>query len=223
MVKENIRRVTIAGVHKVDIVMYLALILTRLGFRVLVCDRTSFRELKVCIKRPAKELGLVRYQEIDFAFSELVSLDEEYDYIFYVQDFLMFSEYQDKQVIYVCDGIRKHLELLIQELNRTKWSENRKITDSCMIIYRDLYGSYGADYVRKSCEWQLQDSQVMILRHECMDEAAYQRMQFAPILCLPEVSYQLETCLKELLHNRFGIEEKKIKQGMKMAKRGRHI
>ncbi len=219
MFNENIRRIAITGVHKSDLVIYLALILQKLKFRVLVCDKTAAGEISCCIRKPAKSMDIIHYLEIDFACSELAALDEAYDYIFYVQDFLVPAETKVQKSIYICDGIRAHLQLLLQELSRLPCLENQSIKSS-MMLYRDLYDSCTIKYVEKCCT-VIQQMEVKILQHECMDEAGFQRMQFQPLLCLPELSSSMESCLKDIINQMTGLEERSIKHAVRQAKRGK--
>lgn len=219
MIQNNIRRIAVTGVHKADIVMYCAYILQKLEYDVLVCDGTKKREMERCIRKPGKPMDIVRYKDIDFAFSEFVSLDERYDYILYVRDFGDIPQQADKH-IFISDGQWTSIEDLVSEISRCTWSEDFCQAD-CMIVYRDLYSSYGLEYVEERLKRKLQGMFINSVHHDCMDEACYQRMQFRPFSHLTDVSADMELTIKRILQFCSGMEEKTIKRGIRQAKRGR--
>lgn len=220
MLKENIRRIVVTGVHKEDMVMYCGYILSKLRYKVLICDRTENRELERCIRKPDKPMDMVRYKEIDFAFSDLVSLDEGYDYIFYVQDYGEFARQQTHKYVFLCDGCKDHLDGLIDEISKITWGQKVQAED-CMIVYRDLYVAYGMEYVEKYVKDSIKGMSIHAINHDCMDEACYQRMQFRPFSHLADISSEMESAIKVMLQHCTGLEEKAIKRGIKLAKRGR--
>lgn len=220
MVRHNVHRIVISGVHKSDLAMYCACVLQSLSFHVLVCDRTRHRELENCIIKPTKHMELVRYQKMDFAFSEFAALDENYDYLIFVQDFEQMLPEKIEVCVYVCDGERVH----IKECVDTLMKENVACPDSeaeQLVIFRDLYASYERKYLESKKEKTGQKLQVVEVPHDCMDEAVYQKMQYQPFSHLPNLSDKMETALRKLLCRITQTEEKTIKKAMKSAKRGR--
>lgn len=220
MVQTNIRRIAITGVHKADIVMYCAYILQKMEYRVLVCDGTKSREIKHCIRKPNKPMEMVRYKDMDFAFSDLVSLDEGYDYIFYVRDFEDFPVSHVDKHIFISDGERASLDALVREISRLSWSEQFHEAD-CMIVYRDLYSAYGTEYVQERVKRRIRGMFFSSMQHDCMDEACYQRLQFRPFSHITEISSEMELTIRRILQLCSGLDEKFIKRGIKLAKRGR--
>lgn len=216
--QKNIQRIAVTGVHKLDIAMYVAYVLQCLGYRILICDRTHARETAGCIQKPDKAMELVRYREMDFAYSELVALDENYDYILYMQDFGSSLGMQAKRNILVCDGIREHVTALQQEVKQLFQEEQA----SAVILFRDVYASYAADrFDECQRKWKLWLN-VFECPHDCMDEAAYQRLQFQRFIHIAEISGTMETAIRQVLCYGTDIEEKEVRRGIKLAKRGRN-
>lgn len=220
MEEKNIRRIVVTGVHKADIIMYCAYVLQKLEYRVLVCDMTRNHELEYCIRKPDKPMELVRYKNMDFAFSELVSLEEGYDYIFFVQDFDDLPPRHADKRIFICDGDRAAMEALIRDMSRIAWNE-KCCAEACMILYRDLYVSYGMEYVKTRMRSKLEGMCIHSIHHDCMDEACYERMQFRPFSHMAEVSADMELAVRRVLEFCTGIDAKSVKRGVKMSKRGR--
>lgn len=214
----SICRVGITGVYKLDLVLYCALVLQKMGYPVLVCDETQSGETLHGIRKPGKYMDLIRYKDIDFAFSDLVMLDEQYRYIFYLWDFGNSKEIQVQWKIFVCDGEREHIENLSKEWFDAE-GNNGKLVDNRMVIYRNLYGLHGMEYLRQK---GINEKNVEIIQcqHDCMDEACYQRMQYVPFTHITEMSADLEHCIYRILMNITGDGDRQVKKGIKMAKRG---
>lgn len=219
MIETNIRRIAVTGVHKADIVMYCAYILKLSGYEVLVYDGTKNREIQRCIRKPDKPMDIVRYKDMDFAFSELVSLDEKYDYIIYMRDFGDIPQQADRY-IFISDGQWTSVEALIGELNRYLWGEKLSHVD-CMLVYRDLYSSYGMEYVQEQLKGKLAGMLQNTVHHDCMDEACFQRLQFRPFSHLTDISADMELTVRRILQFCSGMDEKVIKRSIRQAKRGR--
>lgn len=212
-------RIVIAGVHKSDLVMYCAFALQSLSFRVLVCDHTRHQELESCIVKPKKHMELVRYQKMDFAFSEFAALDENYDYMVFVQDFEQILPENIQACVYVCDGERIHIE----ECMNILLSENvacAALDKGCLVIFRDLFAAYEKEYLDSRKEKLGQAIQVLEVPHDCLDEAVYQKTQYQPLVHLPELSEQMDAALKKMLCFFTQMDEKTIKKAVKYAKRG---
>lgn len=218
--KNNIRRIVVTGVHKADMIMYCAYILQKMKYRVLVCDETGNREMESCIRRPSKPISIVRYKEIDFSFSELTALDEGYDFIFYVQDFDEFPMREAEKRIFISDGTKMAIDSLIRDISRMSWGDCLNPED-CMIIYRDMYTSYAVDYVTTRLKSKVQEMSVTVVPHDCMDEACYYRMQFQPFSHMTDISADMDMAVRRMLQFVTGMDEKMIKKGIKLAKRGR--
>lgn len=212
----GICRVGITGVYKLDIALYCAFVLQKMGYHVLICDETQTGETSHSIRKPVKNMDLIRYKEIDFAFSDLVSLDERYGYIFYLTDFGFTKEIKVQWQVLVCDGLREHVEQLAKEWNGKR---GEIMPDNTMVIYRNLYGLHGEEYLRQR---GIDDKNVEIIQchHDCMDEACYQRLQYVPFTHITEMSADLEMCIYRILMNITNDGEKQVKRGIKLAKRG---
>lgn len=218
---QMVHRIVIAGVHKADLAMYCACVLQSLSFRVLVCDRTRHRELENSIVKPKKQMDLIRYQKMDFAFSEFAVLDERYDYLIFVQDFDQMLPERMEACIYVCDGERTHIKECVDTLMKEQFS-GATPPQGQLVIFRDLYAAYEWMYLDGKKEQIVQKLQIVEVPHDCLDEAAYQKMQYQPLLHLPELSTDMATALNKMLCFVTKMEEKTVKKAMKSAKRG-HI
>lgn len=219
MKQRNICRIEIAGVHKLDLVFYCAYILSRMEFRVLVCDFTRHKETQFCIRKPRRQMELVRYKEIDFALSDFAASDDSYDYIFYVQDEKGETFVRADRYIWVCDGHRRHI-VAFEQLKQRRF-EQQVSPDCVLMVFRNLFAAYGLEGVSKASEGREHCVRELRCAHDCMDEAAYERLQYMPFTHIPNISPELEGCIRNILQFSTGIEEKQLKRGIRLAKRGR--
>lgn len=217
--QKSIRRITVTGVHKLDIVLYMAYVLRCAGCRVLICDRTRTKETGGCIQKPDKSMELVRYREMDFAYSELALLDEDYDYILYVQDFDSTDRIWAERNIFVCDGMREHVSALRQEVGKLSGEERQA---SSAVLFRDVYHPYAVENFEEYQAKRNLGIAVYQCPHDCMDEAGYQALQFRSFTYIAGMSGKMEMCIRELLAYGTDLEEREIRCGIRMAKRGRN-
>lgn len=218
--QKSIHRITITGVHKLDIVLYVSDILRCLGYRILICDRTRDKETAGCICRPDRSMELVRYMDMDFAYSELAALDEVYDYIFYLQDYNCPSQNPGRWSIYVCDGMNRHLLQLKQEMGKRYQGEQKQ---NAIIVFRNMYHCVAKEKFIEYQKKQQLDMKVYFCMHECIDEAAYQQLQFERFTGMGAISGRMEKVLRQLLCEVTQLEEQEVRKGIKMAKRGRYV
>ena len=217
MRESGICRVEITGVYKSDLALYCAYILQKMGYHVLICDSTGAGEMEHSIRRPGRYMELIRYKDMDFAFSDLVSLDEKYEYIFYLRDFGNMEEIGARWRIWVCDGARIHMEALAREWIR-RGGEKKELPDKTILVYRNLYGLHGREYLHgKGLDAH---DNVFQCGHDCMDEACYQRLQYIAFTHITEISADLEACIFGILMKITNDGEKQVKRGIRMAKRG---
>lgn len=219
MEEQSIRRIAMTGVGKADIVIYCAYALQKMEYKVLVWDETKSREMSYSIMKPDGPIDVVRYKNMDFAFSEVVSLEEGYDYVLNVRDFDSgISENAHKYVL-ICDGDRCSIDGLGWHVSAMK-DRDVDIND-CMILYRNVYGSYGADRAQTMLDCLGFSVFSHTLGHDCVDEACRERMQYRPFTSMADVSGEMERSIRKLLAFATGLDEKQIRRGIKLAKRGR--
>lgn len=216
-------RIGFAGAHMLDLVLYCSYILKNMGLQVLVCDWTRKKVLYDRIQKPKKEMHLIRYKGMDFAFSQLAALDENYDVLLYVQDFAEPLEVPVHRQIFVCDGLYDNTVQFVQMAQKC-FARHLYEDGQVMVVYRDIFEQSGCGYIKKHMKQIYSDASYELLMHDCMDEAAYQYLQFHVFSSIGNISEEMEACLKSILifmdYNHHW-EERQIKKAVRLSKRGK--
>ena len=108
---------------------------------------------------------------------------------------------------------------LRQEVKRLFQEEKQA---SAVVLFRNMYVSYAVNQFEE-CQrkWKLWLN-VYECPHDCMDEAGYQRLQFQEFTHIAEISKTMETAIRQVLCYGTDLEEKEVRRGIKLAKRGRN-
>lgn len=193
-----------------------------MGLQVLICDWTREKILHKCIRKPNKEMDLIRYKDMDFAFSQFAALDEIYDVILYIQDLEEPLDTQMQRQVFICDGIRENIQKMVA-LTQKCFARNMYTKEQMMIVYRDIFQESACEYVTAQMQGAFEGVTCEKLKHDCMDEAAYQYLQFHLFSGINHISEEMDICLKailEFIDFRKIWEEKLIRKALKSAKRG---